>query len=88
MANHASSKKRIRQTKRRAEVNSRRLSHVRTCLKKVEEAIVGGDQGKARDALRAAQPVMMRGAQKSVIHRNTAARRLSRLSRRIKAMAA
>ncbi len=61
---------------------------MRTCLKKVEEAISTGDQAVAKAALQAAQPVVMRGAQKNVIHRNTMARKISRLSRRIKAMAA
>ncbi|MEE8393001.1 MAG: 30S ribosomal protein S20 [Rhodospirillales bacterium] len=88
MANHASAKKRIRQTKPRTEVNSNRLSRVRTYLRKVEEAIASGDREKARAALRDAQPILMRGAQKGVIHRNTMSRKLSRLSIRIKAMAA
>ena len=86
MANHASAKKRIRQTPRRAEVNRRRLSRARNSIRKVEEAIAGGDKEKASAAFREAQPNMMRGASRGVIPRNTVSRKLSRLSARIKAM--
>ncbi len=88
MANHASAKKRIRQTERRAGVNNIRRTRVRTFIRKVEEAIESGNQADAAAALKAAQPVMMRGAQKGVFHKNTVSRKLSRLSARIKAMAA
>ena len=88
MAHHKSAKKRIRQIKRRTAVNRARVSRIRTFLRKVEDAISSGDQAVAREALRAAQPELMRGASKGVVHRNTAARRLSRLSSRIKAMSA
>ncbi|PIW28905.1 MAG: 30S ribosomal protein S20 [Rhodospirillales bacterium CG15_BIG_FIL_POST_REV_8_21_14_020_66_15] len=88
MAHHASAKKRIRQTARRTQVNRTRLSAVRTSLRKVEQAIVGGDQAAAREALKNAQPLVMRGAQKGMLHANTASRRLSRLAKRIKDMAA
>ena len=88
MAHHKSAKKRIRQIKRRTAVNRARVSRIRTFLRKVEDAISSGDQAVAREALRAAQPELMRGASKGVVHRNTAARRLSRLSARIKAMSA
>ena len=88
MAHHKSAKKRIRQIKRRTAVNRARVSRIRTFLRKVEDAIASGDQAVAREALRAAQPELMRGANKGVVHRNTAARRLSRLSARIKAMPA
>jgi small subunit ribosomal protein S20 len=87
MANTASARKRIRQTKRRTERNQARKSRMRTFIKKVEAAITGGDKGAAGEALRAAQPEMQRAAAKGVVHRNTAARKLSRLSARIKALA-
>lgn len=86
MAHHQSAKKRIRQTARRTEVNRSRLSRIRTYVRKVEEAIASGDKEQAAAAFREVQPELMRGAKNGVIHRNTVARRLSRLSRRIKAM--
>jgi small subunit ribosomal protein S20 len=86
MATHVSAEKRIRQTARRTAVNRARLSRIRTFVKKVEAAIASGDKEAARAALKAAQPEMQRGAQKGVMHRNTVARRLSRLSARIKAL--
>lgn len=88
MANIESAKKRTRQTKRRDGVNSMRMSRLRTYLRKVEEAIDGGDKAVAEAAFRAAQPELMRGAQKGLVHRNLMARKLSRLSARVKAMAA
>jgi small subunit ribosomal protein S20 len=88
MANHASAKKRIRQIERRAGVNNVRRTRVRTFIRKVEEAIESGNQTDAAAALKAAQPEMARGAQKGVFHKNTISRKLSRLSARIKAMAA
>lgn len=88
MANYASAKKRIRQTVKRTEVNRSRLSSIRSALRKVEEAIAGGDEAAARDAFKVAEPLVARGAQKGVMPRNTAARRISRLSNRIKALAA
>ena len=86
MAHHASAKKRIRQTKRRTVVNTARRSQIRTSLRKVEEAIAGGDKDVAQAAFKAVQPDLMRGARKGLMHANTMARRLSRLSARIKAM--
>lgn len=86
MANTASARKRIRQTLRRTERNQARKSRMRTFIKKVEAAITGGDKAVAVEALRAAQPEMQRAAGKGVIHANTVARRLSRMSARIKAM--
>ena len=86
MATHASAKKRIRQTPRRTEVNRNRLSRVRSSIRKVEEAISSGDKEIASAAFREAQPDMMRGARRGMIHRNTVSRKLSRLSARIKAM--
>ena len=88
MANHKSAKKRIRQTARRTEVNGNRRGRVRTFIKKVEAAIAAGDQNVARDALRAAEPEMARGVSRGVFHKNTMARKLSRLSARVKAMSA
>ncbi len=88
MAHHDSAKKRIRQTKRRTPVNGARLSRIRTFLRNVERAIASGERDQAMAAFRAAQPELMRGVTKGVIHRNTMARKLSRLSARIKAMAA
>jgi small subunit ribosomal protein S20 len=88
MAQHVSAKKRIRQTKRRTGVNIRRLSRIRTFVRIIEEAIAGGDQKKAADAFRTAQPEMMRGARRGAVHKNMVSRKLSRLSARIKNMAA
>ena len=88
MANTASAQKRNRQTKRRTARNQARKSRVRTFVKKVETAIAGGDRAAAGEALRAAQPEMQRAASKGVVNKNTVARKLSRLSARIKALAA
>jgi len=88
MANHQSAKKRIRQIRRRSQVNRSRLSRMRTHVKKVEAAIESGDGAAARDALKAVEPQLMRNAQKGIIHKNTASRKLSRLSARIKSMPA
>lgn len=86
MAYHKSAKKRIRQTERRTAVNRARVSRVRTFVKKVELAIAGGDKKAAQEALKSAQPELMRGVSKGVIHRNTASRKMSRLSARVNAM--
>ena len=86
MAHHKSAKKRIRRNARRTEINHARISRVRTYVKKVEQAIASGDQESAKTAFRAAQPEMHRGVTKGVLHKNTIARKLSRLSARIKAM--
>lgn len=88
MANSPQAKKRARQTERRTEVNKARRSRIRTFLRKVEEAIASGDQSAAADALKSAQPEVMRGVTKGVLHKNTAARKISRLSARVKALAA
>ena len=88
MANHQSAKKRIRQIRRRTQVNRSRLSRMRTYVKKVEAAIESGDAAAAADALKAVEPQLMRSAQKGIIHKNTASRKLSRLSARIKSMPA
>ena len=87
MAHHKSAKKRIRRNARRTEINHARISRVRTFVKKVELAIASGDQESAKAAFRAAQPEMHRGVTRGVLHKNTVARKLSRLSARIKAMA-
>lgn len=88
MANTPQSKKRARQTERRTEVNKARRSRIRTFLRKVEEAIAGGDATVAAEALRAAQPELMRGVTKGVVHQNTASRKMSRLASRVKALSA
>ncbi len=88
MANHKSAEKRIRQTERRTAVNRARVSRIRTFLKKVETAIATGDKAAADAAFREAQPEIMRGASKGVLHKNTMARKLSRLQGRIKALGA
>ncbi|MDA7827292.1 30S ribosomal protein S20 [Rhodobacteraceae bacterium] len=87
MANTPQSKKRARQTERRTEVNKARRSRIRTFLRKVEEAIVSGNKDAAVEALRVAQPELMRGVTKGVFHKNTASRKMSRLSARVKAIA-
>jgi small subunit ribosomal protein S20 len=86
MAHHKSAKKRIRQTVRQTAVNHARKSRIRTFVRKLEAAIAGGDKEAAREAFRQAQPEMMRGVTKGVLHRNTVSRRLSRLSAQIRAL--
>jgi len=86
MANTKSAKKMVRKIARRTEVNTARRSRMRTYLRKVEEAIASGDQAAAREALRVAQPEIMRAASKGVIHKNTSARKVSRLAARVKSM--
>jgi small subunit ribosomal protein S20 len=83
MANHASAKKRARQNVKRAKVNANRKSRIRTYVKKVEQALLAGDVKAAQEALKEAQPELMRGAAKGVMRKKTAARKLSRLSERI-----
>ena len=88
MANHAQAKKRIRQIGRRTAANSIRRTRIRTFIRKVEEAIKSGNQEVAKDALKIAQPEMARGAQKGIFHKNTISRKISRLSSKVKKMAA
>lgn len=88
MANTPQSKKRARQNERRYEINKARRSRIRTYLRKVEEAIATGDASVAAAALRDAQPELMRGVTKGVLHKNTVARKMSRLSARVKALSA
>lgn len=87
MANTKSAKKAIRKTIARTAINRARRSRMRTFLRKVEAAIASGDKGAAEQAFHAAQPELMRSAQKGVIHKNTASRKISRLSAHIRAMA-
>lgn len=86
MANTPQSKKRARQNAARYAVNKARRSRIRTHLRRVEEAIATGNKDAAIAALRAAQPELMRGVTKGVYHKNTAARKISRLSARVKAL--
>ncbi|MBD3756412.1 MAG: 30S ribosomal protein S20 [Gammaproteobacteria bacterium] len=88
MANTPSAKKAARKIARRTATNKARRSRVRTFLRKVEEAIASGDQAAANAALKAAQPEIMRAATKGVLHANTAARKVSRLNARVKAISA
>lgn len=83
MAHHASAKKRIRQTERRTAVNRARVSRIRTFIKRVEMAIASGNREQAELALRDAAPEIQRGVTRGVLHRNTAARKISRLSKRV-----
>ena len=88
MANTASARKRIRQNEVRSARNAARKSRLRTFIKKVETAIAGGDKEQAVAALRTAQPEMQRASGKGIVHANTIARKIRRLSKRIKAIAA
>ena len=87
MANTLQSKKRIRINTRKAAVNKARVSRIRTHIKAVEAALEAGDYSAATAALKAAQPEIMRGVSKGVVHHSTASRKVSRLSRRVKALA-
>ncbi|WP_342077329.1 30S ribosomal protein S20 [Yoonia sp. SS1-5] len=86
MANSQQAKKRARQNAARFAVNKMRRSRIRTYLRAVEEAIASGDQKAAAEALKAAQPELMRGVTKGVMHKNTASRKMSRLASRVKAI--
>ncbi len=83
MANTPQAKKRIRRNNRRAEINTARMSRIRGFVKRVESACEGGDKKAAAEALKAAQPEMARGVARGVLHKNTAARKMSRLSKRV-----
>ena len=87
MANHASAKKRIRQTEKRTAVNKNRISRIRTFVRKTEEAIASGDKTAAEAAFKALQPEIDRGVTKGVLHKNTVARKKSRLVASIKKLA-
>lgn len=87
MANTPQAKKRIRRNERRTEINGARVSRIRTYVKKVELALATGDKAAASAALAAVQPELARGVAKGVLHRNTAARKFSRLTKRVTALA-
>ena len=87
MANTPSAKKRVRQIQRKTEVNKARKSRIKTFVRKVEEAIQSKDVKSAVESLKLAQPEIMRGASKGIFHKNTASRKISRLSSRVKAIA-
>lgn len=84
MANTSSARKAARKTTHRTQINTVRRAHMRSHLRKVEEAITAGDAKKARDVLTAAEPEIMRAAQSGIIHRNAASRKVSRLSQRVR----
>lgn len=88
MANTPSAKKATRKIAARTEVNKARRSRMRTFLRKVEEAIASGDSAAAKAALKAAEPEIMRAASKGIVHKNTASRKVSRLSHRVKLLPA
>ena len=88
MANTPQAEKRIRRNDRRAEINKARVSRIRTFIKKAESTITAGEADAAKAALLAAQPELMRGVAKGIIHKNTAARKMSRLAKRVKALSA
>jgi small subunit ribosomal protein S20 len=87
MANTPQAKKRIRRNDRRAEINGARVSRIRTFVKLVETALASGDKAQAEAAIRKVQPELARGVAKGIVHKNTAARKISRLTRRIAALA-
>ncbi len=84
MANHASAKKRAKQNPKRAKINTARKSRIKTFIKKIEAAILAGDKEAAAAAFKAAQPEIMRGVSKGVMHKKTASRKISRLSAKLK----
>ena len=86
MANTPSAKKRVRQIQRKTEVNKARKSRIKTFIRKVEEAIQSKDVESAVESLKLAHPEIMRGANKGIFHKNTASRKISRLSSRVKAI--
>ena len=86
MANTPSAKKRVRQLIRKTEVNKARRSRIKTFIKKVEESLISGDSSNAVAAFKQAQPEIQRGVTKGIFHKNTASRKISRLSKRLKAL--
>ena len=86
MPNIASAKKRVRTTAKRTAINQSRKTRVRGFIRKVEEAIASGDSAKAQAALKAAEPEIMRGVSKGVIHKNTGSRKVFRLAKRVSAV--
>jgi small subunit ribosomal protein S20 len=87
MANTSSAKKNVRKMERKTAVNTARRSRVRTFLRRVEDALASGDKAVATEALKAAEPELIRAVSRGVYHKNTAARKISRLSKRCKALA-
>ena len=88
MANTKSAKKALRRTARRTAINTNRRSRLRSFVRAVELALAAGDAQKAREAFKAAEPIIMRSAGKGVIHKRAAARKISRLAQRVKALSA
>lgn len=86
MAHHKSAEKRIRQTPKRTQRNRARVSRIKTEVKKIETVLAAGDKTAAQEALKSAQAEMQRGVTKGVMHRNTVARKISRLTKRLKAL--
>jgi small subunit ribosomal protein S20 len=86
MANTPQAKKRIRRNDRRAEINGARVSRIRTFIKQVESALASGDKTAAQSAMKKVQPELARGVAKGVVHKNTAARKISRLTKRVAAL--
>jgi len=86
MANTTSAKKAVRKIAKRTSVNRARRSEMRTYVRKVEEALAAGDVAAATAAFTTAEPIIMRAAQKGIVHKNTAARKVSRLAVRVKAL--
>lgn len=87
MANTSSAKRAARVAVRRTGVNKSRRTRLKSTVRSIEEAIASGDQSKAAAALKAVEPVLMRAAQKGIVHKNTASRKVSRLSARVRSMA-
>lgn len=87
MANTTSAKKAVRKIEKRTAVNRSRRSQMRTFIKRVEEALASGDKPAAQAALKTAEPLVMRAAQKGIVHKNTASRKISRLNHRLAALA-
>jgi small subunit ribosomal protein S20 len=86
MANTPQAKKRIRRNNKRAEINGARVGRIRTFIKAVESAVEAGDKAAAAEALKKAQPEMARGVARGVVHKNTASRKFSRLTKRVAAL--
>jgi small subunit ribosomal protein S20 len=86
MPSHVSAEKRVRQTAKRTAVNKNRKTQMRSVVRKVEEALASGDKKAAEAAFKAAEPAIMKGVSKGVIHRNTGSRKVSRLAKRLKAL--
>ncbi|MEM6711646.1 MAG: 30S ribosomal protein S20 [Pseudomonadota bacterium] len=88
MANTPSAKKAVRKIARKTAVNQDRRSRMRTYIRRVDEAIASGDQAAAEAALKEAQPLIMRAANRGIVHKNAAARKISRLAHKVKALSA